>query len=237
MTYTMRLSDVIRMRGGKTHIDDNNVRVLDRPEILHLDKYPLHDPAHRTTLNGLILDTYWDREIAHDNVETFKHQLRTQLNTIMPLYNQLYASAAIKFDPLVTTDMLSTSKQDSETVSERESSAQTASDQEGMQQTVSSDTPQVMLKGDGHYATNGVTGKNDSTATGSASDESTATDVNSSEAESRTVGYNGSPAALIQAYRETILNIDQMIVTELESLFLILWGSPFPIFPSSNYRW
>ena len=84
--YTMRLSDLIEARGGHTTIDDAGLRILDKPSILHLDKYPIFDEAHRPILNSLILDTYWNREIAHETADIFIGQMRMTLQRIMPTY-------------------------------------------------------------------------------------------------------------------------------------------------------
>lgn len=224
--YTMRLSDIIETRGGKCEIDDKGVRILDRPGLLHLDTYPIFDEAHRPYLNGLILDTYWNREIAYESVDIFTQQLRVKMQMMMPMYNKLYEAGLIDFDPLVTTDIAVTSEGTSDSTSNRDSTADSTSTQDGASRSIASTTPQTMLQVDGHYADSGVTGRSESTTATTASDEATARELAASQGSSRTVGYAGSPAALIQAYRESVINIDQMVVEELEPLFFMLWGSP-----------
>lgn len=224
MTYTMRLSEVVKMRGGHTTIDDAGLRIIDKPGILHLDKYPIFDEAHRPVLNSLILDTYWNREIAHETVDIFIGQLRMTMQKIMPTYNKVYESTLLEFDPLVTTDITVESRGTSDSTSNRDSTADSSSTQDGESRSVAYDTPSQALKPDGHYASAGTDGKSASTTTSTASDEATASERNESEGSSRTFGYAGSPAALVQAYRESILNVDELVVEELEPLFFMLWG-------------
>lgn len=233
--YTMRLSDLIDVRGGHTTIDDNGLRVLDKPAILHLDKYPIFDEAHRPVLNSLILDTYWNREIAHETADIFIGQLRMTMQRIMPTYNKVYESTLLDFDPLVTTDITVESKGTSDSTSDRDSTADSTSTQDGESRSVAYDTPSQALKPDGHYASAGTDGKSASTTTSTASDEASARERNESEGSSRTVGYAGSPAALVQAYRESILNVDELVVEELEPLFFMLWGSPHTFHHSNDW--
>lgn len=46
---------------------------------------------------------------------------------------------------------------------------------------------------------------------------------------------NGTVADLVESYREAIINIDEMIVKELEPLFLGVWGSPQPLYPQPQH--
>ena len=65
-----------------------------------LDKYPIFDENYRETLNRKILDHYRYREIGFETPQRFKHYLVTKMGEIMPYYNQMYESQAIKINPL-----------------------------------------------------------------------------------------------------------------------------------------
>lgn len=234
--YTIRLCDVVSVRGASTSIDDEGLRIIDKPGVIHLDKYPVFDESHRKVINSLILDTYWNREIAYETVDVFIGQLRMLMQKIMPAYNKLYESAAIDIDPFLTTDIRSESTGSSDTTSTRDSQADSTSTQGANTRSVNYSLPSQQLKADGHYGESGVDGLSSSDTSSTASDESTARDVTASDAKSRTFGYAGSQAALIQEYRASIINIDEMIVDELEPLFLMLWGSPHTFTDQYNYH-
>lgn len=67
-----------------------------------LKDYPIFDEEHRQVLNSKILNRYWDYEIGAETPDRFRRYFITLMNEIMPYYNQLYMSEAIKFNPLFT---------------------------------------------------------------------------------------------------------------------------------------
>lgn len=127
---------------------------------------------------------------------------------IMPYYNQLYASAAIQFDPLVTHKWSETTGRNSSTQGQSTASANN--------QHVNSDTPQGLLSiGNIEaelYASSAAIAHDSSTGNSSG----TATENVSVTSQ----GYDADPSELLLKYRETIVNIDQMIVNELQTLFM-----------------
>lgn len=187
--------------------------------------YPIFDEGHRTPLNQKILDHYWMREIGQETPDMFLFFLRRKMNEIMPYYNQLYKTEQLAYDPLLTLDL----RQVSDSAHSEESSNEATSTQKGesdsTSRAVNSDFPQEMLRGDGNYATSAAdsTGR---TVSGSGSDSagSGTTDA-TSHSESRQYGRTGSGASLVAEYREQLLNIDLMIVSELEPLFMGLHGT------------
>ena len=52
---------------------------------------------------------------------------------------------------------------------------------------------------------------------------------------SHTTGRTQGGAALIEAYRQTIINVDMEIVQSLEPCFMQLWGSYDTIFSNHPY--
>lgn len=85
--FTMRLKDVMR------HTDN-----------IGLNTYPIFDEDYREGLNQKIIDRYFNREIGMETIDMFQLAMRRKMNEIMPLYNKLYLSEQIKFDPLHTVD-------------------------------------------------------------------------------------------------------------------------------------
>lgn len=232
--YTLRLQEVVELRGGATTIV-NGVRILDKPELLCMDTYPIATSRDRAGLNGLILDTYWNDEIAHETDDIFVQRFRTVMHTIMPTVNKLYDANAIEFDPLTTMDMRTISSGNSNTLSNRDSQADSTSTNQSASESTNFDLPQMALSGSKDYADAGARGVAESSANTVSSDEATQNDSTTSDGDSRTTGYAGSPAALIQEYRASIVNIDQIVLEEIGELFLQIWGSPHSFIPNRRF--
>lgn len=190
-----------------------------------LNDYPIFDPAYRETLNKKIIDRYHSREIGHETIGRFVFAMRRKMNEIMPLYNDLYRSTRIQFDPLVTMDIRTISTGESVTDAEASSNSATNSVTDSKSRAVSSSTPQVPLSGNGDYATGMNDSSGDSRVEGSGTDASESKTEEQSNTESHSVGYQGSPAALIAEYRRTLINIDLAIIEDLEELFYGLWDN------------
>lgn len=58
----------------------------------------LHE--HKQELCSKIIRHYWFYEIGSETADRFKHNLNEHLASIMPYYNQLYASELLKLEPL-----------------------------------------------------------------------------------------------------------------------------------------
>lgn len=232
---TMELGTLIAM--GFTTDDD-----------LHLSAayYPLHDEAHRDTLNRRILEHYRLREIGMETPQAFVFYLGRTMAEIMPYYNQMYALEDRKYDPLVSVDMWGTS--DSENTGESSarntsdgsstthstSESDTVTDNSAM--TVGSQFPQTRLDDFRKYATEAsqtdshgnshTTGSQDST---SHNTSEARTDFQHSKSNGKgtthSSGRSQSGASLIMEARAAVLNIDMMVVNELERLFMQTWGS------------
>ena len=185
----------------------------DTDEKLHLDPkhYPIFDEKHRPELNHKIAAHYALREIGQETVEQFVFYLGRTMNEIMPYYNQLYMSEQKKYDPLLTTDM--TSKIDSNNVSE--SSGKSNGDQSS-KVTGSSDTKS--------------TSDTDATSFHSENPQTQSDFTNNATTADRTQSHSAvfsgvSGAQLITEWRSAMLNIDMMVVNELESCFMGIWGT------------
>lgn len=206
-------------------------RVLEMTDDIGLNEYPEFKPGYRAILNKLIIDHYHDREIGMETIEKFRNAVRRRLNEVMPYYNSLYKTQEIEYDPLSTVDIRTLSN--GTNVANVEASGETASTMtnEGGSRAVQSNTPQVRLSGNGDYASNAADTTSDSTATGTGTEEQTSTTNEQSENESRTTGYQGIASSLIMAYRQSLMNIDLLVIDELADMFMGVWDNGDDILP------
>lgn len=222
--FTLPLKDVIRITGGTTEIAEDGITRLTNGKI-GLEYYDLFEPNYRPILTGKIIDHYWNREIGHETIDQFQLNMRRKMNEIMPYYNKFYYSLQIEFDPLKTID-LSTITSGTETqnsTSNGTSSQET--DNAGQSRTVSSETPQTMLSGNGDYATAAADANSTSKATGTGTQESSADTTGKNDSTSTVSGYQGLAADLLVRYRDSIVNVDLMVIAELEELFMQVWDT------------
>lgn len=208
-----------------------------------MSKYPLYetDPNKvrkygtaykvptRAELNNKILSYYRFREIGFETVGRFIFELETALNEIMPRYNQLFYSADQDFNPIYNVDYSKTLARN-RTNSDNATSNSTTNSSENSK-SVSSQTPQNQLNISSanidsvNYAdeANWNAGSQSGSATGT-------TQSNGQENETTletTKGNFGVTSAqdLIIKYRETILNIEQLIIHDprISELFMLIY--------------
>ena len=199
----------------------------------------------RQELNTKILSYYRYREIGFETVGRFIFELETALNEIMPYYNQLYYSADQDFNPIYNVDYIrNTQRNKSDTTIGSQSSTtnNTVSDTNSgtdYSKTVTSDTPQNQLSISDknidtvNYASEASWGKNstDSTSTSNGTSNTNASDSTiGNEKEGiveTTKGNFGVTSAqdLIVKYRETLLNIEQLIIHDkrIAELFMLIY--------------
>lgn len=190
-----------------------------------LNDYPIFSEDYREVLNKKIIDRYHSREIGHETIGRFVFAMKRKMNEIMPIYNKLYESERLTFDPLVTMDLRTVAAGDTTTEAEAKSEGGNTSETSSQSRAVSSSTPQVPLSGRGDYATGMQDSSGTSNGSGTVTDSSDSKSNEQSNTESHTIGYQGSGASLVMEYRRSLLNIDLMIIEELEELFYQLWDN------------
>lgn len=223
-------------------------RGFDTDEKLHLSAryYPIFDEKHRAKLNEKIVAHYALREIGSETPQMFVFYLGRTLNEQMDYFNQLYASAQRKFDPFITSDIRQ--EMDSASVNEssgkssgtqsNESSADSTSDTtaDNSSMTFNSEFPQTRIDDFRKFATSASqtdstgnthtsTLQNSSTTASSASNTDFSHSSDKGNSVSHTLGTSGSQSQLLLDWRNTMLNIDMMVIGSLEGLFLGVWGS------------
>lgn len=222
-TFTVSLKRVIELTGGTTELV-NGITKLTGGNI-GLSYYPIFDESYRDSLTGKIVDRYWNREIGLETIDMFQMNMRKKMNEIMPFYNKFYESMQIEFDPLKTINLSTinngTNIQDSTT----HGTSNNESDNTALSRSVSSETPQTMLSGDADYASSAADANSTSKTTGEGTQDSTANTTTNIHDDSTVSGYQGVPADLIVRYRDSIVNVDLMVIAELEELFMQVWDT------------
>lgn len=223
-------------------------RGFNTDEKLHLSSayYPIFDENYRTKLNEKIVAHYALREIGSETPQMFVFYLGRTMREQMDYYNQLYLSAQRKFDPFVTSDIRQ--EMDSTSINEssgrssgtqsNESTANSTSDTtaDNSSMTFNSEFPQTRIDDFRKYATTAsqtdstgntrTSTQQDSTATAtSASNTDYAHSSDKGNSVSHTIGTSGSQSQLLLDWRNTMLNVDMMVINSLEDLFMGVWGS------------
>lgn len=220
-----------------------------------MSKYPLYetDPNKvneygtaykvptRAELNNKILSYYRFREIGFETVGRFLFELETALNEIMPYYNQLFYSADQDFNPIYNVDYIRNTQRNKSDTNIGSQSSSTNSSATGTStdnsKNVTSDTPQNQLGITNEqidqldYASEASWGKNsNSTSDTSSSTSNASNSLIGNEKEGiveTTKGNFGVTSAqdLIMKYRETLLNIEQLIIHDkrIAELFMLIY--------------
>ena len=205
---------------------------------------PTYIPT-REELNNKILNYYKYREIGFETFGRFLDELETALIEIMPRYNQLYFSADQDFNVTYNVDYKRTIDRNKEgtnnleTTSSATDTSNTSSSINSYSKDVESQTPQGQLNitaqninsvdyadkvnWNSNQSSDSATSTGNSSTTGNSSGDNT-------EQESTietTKGNFGVVSAqdLILKYRQTILNIDQMIINDprIQELFMLVY--------------
>lgn len=186
--------------------------------------WPIFDEAYRSVLCQKILKHFYTREIGLETVGLWKLKLETKLQEIMPYYNELYETKLLKFDPFHDVDYYR-AHEGSGAGSNSEASSD-SSETDMTNWNVYSDTPQGALTNVDKetYLTDArkVTDTGTVTNTGSRNGSYSNTD----EYIDHTYGKMNSTSymSLLKELRETLINIDMMIINDLADLFFLLWG-------------
>lgn len=215
--FTMRLKDVIRVLHADVETGVN----------LGLDTYPIFDESYRAGLNRKIVNHYWNREIGRESIDDWRFALRRQMFEQMPYFNQLYESTRIKFDPLATMDLRTVSQDETQGTlsSQGESDNQASSNATGIG--VNNTYPQTSMKDNDHanYADSGNETKSESSSKGSAQDRRNDATTGKSNGDTRSTGFTAPASDLLMRYRDTLLNVDLMVIDICNPLFMNVWDN------------
>lgn len=216
-TFTMTISEIM---DGDYNADLS---------LIGLESYPIFDNGHRPVLNEKIVNRFWLREIGFETDSMFRHYMRARMNEIMPYYNELYRSTMVEYDMFSTMDITSRGEDENEggIESDNTSEAESKSGSGSKSRAVSSETPQGLLSENGDYATAAQDSVSDtsSDSTSSGVDKSSSTQKGKSTSLNTTSGTQGSKSGLLMEFRQTIINVDVMVMGQLEDLFMQIWSN------------
>lgn len=237
------------------------------PKIFNFD-FPIWSEEYRVELETKILRHYYMSEIGMETVALWKLFLETELNEIMPYYNQLYLTTVKDYDYMVDVDVTETTEEnegrqeDANFHSTEENDTDTTDDTTSHQTTDANSTENVSGTPATHtshndfpqapietkdYATyedytqqtlsqNTVSDNLEDLDSTVKNIRTTNHDVDYSSTNRLTAnrdtdrnlhrrGLNGSRSFtdLLLQYRDSIINIDKMIIDELKDLFMSVY--------------
>ena len=176
-------------------------------------------------------DEYMFREIGFETVDRFKRSLLGKLNKIMPYYTQLYQteleSKNINF--LLNKDLEETFEREITGSSEVNSNATTnaSGTSTANSNDMMYDTPNTRIDDMTKYPTQGSQGENTATTSSNATSTNNQTGENNQTEKTSLISKGNigvtSSAQLLKEWRDVIINIDEMILNDLEDLFLLLY--------------
>ena len=173
--------------------------------------FPIFDEAYRKPLEMKILRHYYTREISEETVGLWKLRLQAKLNNIMPYYNRVYEAELIKYDITQDVNITTDHKRETKGTNENEST--------GNSNERYSDTPQgsiTDLKND-KYLTSATINDSANKYNGSYND----TENYVTHVLGKVPGKD--MARVAKEFRESIANVDMMVIEELKDLFFGLW--------------
>ena len=176
------------------------------PIIFNFD-FPIFDENYRNVLCTKIIKHYYTREISEETLGLWRLRLNAKMNEIMPYYNKLYEAWSNEFNPLYDTDITTNHQLDR---NNQQTGDSTVYD-------LYSDTPRGALSGLANQ--NYITSAN--TSTTDATTNITSTDQYIEKITGKRGGQSYSQ--LLGEFRDNLINIDMMVISELSVLFFQLW--------------
>lgn len=236
LRYIVETSAGLKESAGYPKV--NELIQLAIPKIFDFN-FPIYDESYRNVLCTKILKHYYTREIGLETVGLWKLKLDTKLNEIMPYYNQLYKTAELITSPLEDVNYtrehtLDKQGENKSTGNKNTSNNATSESTDNTDYTQKySDLPQGGLNGvvsgdyltnvtmDNTVITNDTTTNNTGTEATTGNEQYTSTDEYIEKVKGKT--SSTSYSKLLLEYRQTLINIDMMIIDELNDLFMLLW--------------
>lgn len=223
--FTIRFGEAVELTGGRVEFANENptghTRIVGG--LIDLNGYPIFNEDYRERLNGLIIDRYVNREIGMETVPMFRLSLRRHMNEHMPYFNRMYEADLLNIDPLSTVDMRTVADATADQTGKALSKSATESETGSSTRSVFSELPQTMLAGNEDYATNATDANGKTVVSGAGTDESENETTSKQRSDNRVTGYQGHAAALLADYRDTLTNVDTLLLDNMEPLFMGIW--------------
>lgn len=196
----------------KTTLESTSKLTLELRDVIAggVDLWDFDYPSYykgeqKTAFEKKVIDHYFFRQIGQETVGRFLHMFRSKVREIMPYYLDMYKSVEIMHgleNPFDNVDVTETFEQESEG---------NASNQ-GSNEHRFSDTPQGSINNLDQYITEAARDNSQATA------NSTGT-VRHTLHRKGNQGVNTFAHDIIE-FRKSILNVDEMLINELNCLFL-----------------
>ena len=205
---------------AKYTIELNTLLQDDKFNVFDFD-YDFYDEALKPIFELKFKDYYRFHEIGFETVERFQHNLKAKLNLIMPYYKQLYKTQleAENINFLLNKDLKETFIRDIEgtDTSNNVSSTSANSDSTSKESYLDNGNADLSL-------TDGLTGVSNNVSQGTSTSNSDTTGSNKSTEKTELISRGNigitSSAELLQKWRDTVINIDKMIIDECYDLFM-----------------
>ena len=192
--------------------------IENNPRIDLFKDVKYYEPLEFDNFKRKFFDRYKFRQIGFESVDMFKHFLRQTLNENYDFYAQLYETKLCckDIDFMLNKDL-------KETIT-REIESNSTGNTTGNSDNINSflDTPSSKLSVSENldkFLTNASKNINNSNANSNTS--STGKETNTLISQGN-IGVTSS-AELLTKWRETLINLDQMILDDLESLFMMIY--------------
>ena len=185
-------------------------------------EYPsYYSGAEKQAFEQKVLDHFWLRQIGQETVGRFLHVFRTRVREIMPYYIDMYRTVEIMHgleNPFDNVDIVETFEQD--TTQESNSSTEGSANSDASNERRFSNTPQGSISNLDSYMTEA---SRDEASSGSSANSSTSGTGSGHTSHRMTKkgnqGVNTDAHDMIE-FRQSIIDVDMMIIKDLNSLFL-----------------
>lgn len=201
----------------RTIYEDTNFKLFDFD-------YEFYDNNLKPIFERKFFEHYYFDEIGFPTIQKFKYMLKAKLHLIMPYYKQLYniELQSINVDFLLQKDLKETFVREIENSSNMNGNILSNGNNNSENININSDTPQSKIDDIEKYMSNASKDK----AVNSYNDSNTSsTDTSSNGYEKTEFSSKGnigvtSMATLVEKWREILINIDEMILNDLQDLFM-----------------
>lgn len=241
--YTEVLDNLLRNEQAKADIDQamSTYPLYETDRTIIREYGTAYAVPTRAELNDKILNHYRFREIGQETFGRWLFELETALKEIMPKYNQLFYSADQDYNPIYNVDYKKTidrNRKDNTVGTQNSKTSTNGKDtNEEYGKAINSKTPQNQLS----IANTGIDSVN-------YADDASWSKTSGNSTNNETVDTNGSNSVigkedeltvettkgnfgvvsaqdLVVKYRETIINIEQMIINDprIQELFMLIY--------------
>lgn len=220
--YTTEVRYICEVNAGLTeskgYDDVENIIRKSREKIFDFN-YPIFDNEYRSVLETKILRHFYTREIGFETVGLWKLKLNMKMNEIMPYYNRLYNSGFTEVNLFNDVDLKTERDIDRKGNDEANSETNTNNDSWNYY----SDTPQGTVGNIKNLTY--LTSASNNTLDGNTTGEAKSNFENTEDYLEHKYGKSGGKSfgELMLKLQEEIIDLDLMVISELEELFMYLW--------------